>query len=84
MTQLFIGRTQELTTLDSLFSKWSSSFLVIKGRRRIGKSRLVEEFSKGKTFYRFCGEVGVNDQTQRGDFARRVPVRERTNCPQAA
>src|SRR5271156_6149339 len=75
MTQLFIGRTEELTTLDSLFSKRSSCFVVIKGRRRIGKSRLVEEFAKGKTFYRFCGlppEKGVNDQTQRNDFSRRL------------
>ena len=46
MMQSFIGRTQELSTLDSLFSKGSSCFLVVKGRRRIGKSRLVEEFSK--------------------------------------
>jgi len=75
MVQPFIGRTQELATLDGLFSKGSSCFFVIKGRRRIGKSRLVEEFSKGKTFYRFCGlppEKGSIAQMQRDDFARRL------------
>ncbi len=75
MSQPFIGRTQELATLNSLFSKGKSCFVVIKGRRRIGKSRLIEEFSSGKTFYRFSGlppEPEVTAQTQRDDFSRRL------------
>ena len=75
MPQSFIGRTQELATLNSYFSKGTSCFLVMKGRRRIGKSRLVEEFAKGKMFYRFSGlppEKGLTDQMQRDDFSRRL------------
>ena len=75
MPHNFIGREQELSTLNDLFSKGTSCFTVIKGRRRIGKSRLVEEFARNKQFYRFSGlppEKGVTAQTQRDDFARRL------------
>ena len=41
---MFIGRERELQTFHELFKKNSASFVVITGRRRIGKSRLIEEF----------------------------------------
>lgn len=44
MNQVFIGRKNELNQLKILLEKKSSSLVVIKGRRRIGKSRLIEEF----------------------------------------
>ena len=75
MSYLFIGREKELHTLEEYFSKGNSCFTVIKGRRRIGKSRLVEEFANHKLFYRFTGlppEKNVTAQTQRDDFARRL------------
>ena len=43
---MFIGRKEELKTLKSLMDRRSAQFVTIKGRRRIGKSRLIEEFSK--------------------------------------
>lgn len=55
MNSRFIGRKNELNKLQSLFEKGSASLVVVKGRRRIGKSRLIEEFSKGHTFYNFTG-----------------------------
>lgn len=54
----FIGRENELETLEGLLKKKSASLVVIKGRRRIGKSRLIEEFAKQhpyEAFYRFAG-----------------------------
>ena len=42
----FIGRSSELGFLNDLFKKKNASLIVIRGRRRIGKSRLVEEFGK--------------------------------------
>lgn len=41
--QNFIGRKHELSLLEDLYTKNSASLVVIKGRRRVGKSRLVEE-----------------------------------------
>ncbi|MBY0282087.1 MAG: hypothetical protein K2W94_08045 [Alphaproteobacteria bacterium] len=45
----FVGRKEEIQKLDFLLAKKKASLVVIRGRRRIGKSRLVEEFSKKKT-----------------------------------
>lgn len=55
MNTAFIGRKNELHKLNALFEKGSASLVVVKGRRRIGKSRLIEEFSKGHTLYNFTG-----------------------------
>ena len=64
MNARFIGRKNELHKLHSLFEKGSASLVVVKGRRRIGKSRLIEEFSKGYTFYNFTG-IPPTDKTTR-------------------
>mgnify|MGYP003314331235 CR=1 FL=1 len=41
----FEGRDQELAELTSLWERRGSSFVVCRGRRRIGKSTLIEEFA---------------------------------------
>jgi len=51
----FLGREYELGLLNGLLSKDSASLVVIRGRRRIGKSRLVEEFASRHKFYSFAG-----------------------------
>ncbi len=78
----FIGRKAELAQLRPFLSKKTASLLVIKGRRRIGKSRMVEEFAKNNTFYKFTGLApveGVTAQTQRNEFARQLS--EQLNVP---
>lgn len=61
MTQ-FIGRKKEVEQLSLLFRKKTASLVVVKGRRRIGKSRLIEEFSKNTKLYTFSGVV-PNEKT---------------------
>lgn len=71
----FIGRNKELEELNLLFKKDSSSLIVIRGRRRIGKSRLIEEFAKDKIFFEFTGLPIVENttaQSQREEFARQL------------
>ena len=51
----FIGRKEDLNALRALKGKKSASFVVVKGRRRIGKSRLIKEFAKDYTNYSFSG-----------------------------
>ena len=58
----FFGREYELKLLNSLLAKKSASLVIVKGRRRIGKSRLVEEFAKDYTFYNFSG-IPPHDKT---------------------
>lgn len=55
MSKNFIGRHVELQKLKDLFHKKSASLVVVKGRRRIGKSRLIQEFAKDYQFYNFTG-----------------------------
>ena len=72
---VFVGRKDELERLNSLLGKKSASLVVVKGRRRTGKSRLVEEFAKGKRFLVFSGIPpieGTTAQSQRDVFARQL------------
>ena len=74
----FIGREQELKQLSDLLEKKASSLVVIKGRRRIGKSRLAMEFAKQSTSYRHyyftalppAPQISAADE--REDFAQQI------------
>jgi uncharacterized protein len=45
---VFVNRKRELNHLEKEYSTNNFSFIVIYGRRRIGKTRLIEEFIKNK------------------------------------
>ncbi len=72
----FIGRKKELDSLKGLLLKKKASLVVIRGRRRIGKSRLAEEFAKSfpKTFS-LSGIPpvdGITAEMQRVEFVRQL------------
>lgn len=53
---MFIGREHELGLLAELLDKKTASLVICQGRRRIGKSRLIQEFSrKTDVFLEFQG-----------------------------
>jgi len=71
----FIGREKELAILNRFLKKRSASFLVVRGRRRIGKSRLIEEFAKQYKFYSFSGIAPTEkttEQSQRDEFSSQL------------
>lgn len=72
----FIGRKKELQSLKGLLKKNSSSLVVIRGRRRIGKSRLAEEFAASfNKAYILSGippEPGITAEIQRAAFLRQL------------
>ena len=73
--RVFVGREAELKRLDELSKSDRACLAVIKGRRRIGKSRLAEEFGSGKIFWSFNGLAptkGVTAQDQRDAFAHQL------------
>ena len=52
---MFIGRENELNTLNRLYNSDKFEFVVIYGRRRVGKTALINEFVNDKDnifFYR--------------------------------
>jgi uncharacterized protein len=61
--------------LNRLTTKKSASLVVIKGRRRIGKSRLAEEFAKPYKFYSFSGippHKKTTDTSERKAFCKQL------------
>lgn len=71
----FIGRKEELASLSQVASLQSASLVVVRGRRRIGKSRLIAEFAQrsGRPFYKFVGLApgyGITAEVQRNEFMR--------------
>ena len=43
---MFFGRESELEDLTALWRKSTASLVACRGRRRIGKSRLIREFAR--------------------------------------
>lgn len=74
---LFLGRKQELSRLSRLRRLKKASLVVIKGRRRVGKSTLVQEFAKGKRLISLSGlppAPGITQQKQRDEFGDQLCV----------
>lgn len=72
---MFVGRSDELKKLHLQFDMGRASLVVIKGRRRIGKSRLVQEFAKNKHFWTFSGLAPTSKTTlqdQLNHFSRQL------------
>ena len=68
----FVGRKKELIRLHAIYATPQGTLVVIRGRRRIGKSRLIIESSKEHHLIRFSGlppEKNITAQTQREHFA---------------
>ena len=58
---MFIGRTRELESLKEFYDRDGIGMTVIYGRRRIGKSTLINEFVKDKkTIFYTATKVGKN------------------------
>ena len=68
---MFIGRENELNTLNRLYSSDKFEFAVIYGRRRVGKTALINEFVKGKDNIFFTG-VETNEKQNLDNFSRSI------------
>lgn len=68
---MFIGRENELNTLNRLYSSDKFEFAVIYGRRRVGKTALINEFVKDKDNIFFTG-VETNEKQNLDNFSRSI------------
>lgn len=66
---MFIGREHELNTLNKLYNSDKFEFAVIYGRRRVGKTALISEFTKDKDTIFFTG-VETNEKQNLDNFSR--------------
>ena len=67
---MFVGRQEQLAALANLWSKRTSSLVTCRGRRRIGKSTLIEEFAR-RTADRFINIAGLSPRKGMTDRAQR-------------
>jgi AAA+ ATPase superfamily predicted ATPase len=59
MQRKFIGREAELDVLNKAYEKQQFQMPILWGRRRVGKSELLTEFSKNKNVIFFTGTQGT-------------------------
>lgn len=63
MVRKFVGRKKEIAVLESEWSKANGKLIILYGRRRIGKTRLVTEFISNKTgIYYFAQDTSSQIQ----------------------
>ena len=91
---MFVGRESDLADLDALWRKRVASLVTCRGRRRIGKSTLIEEFARrsGARFVKLEGkapEPGMTNKIQLASFLEQLrrqtktPVRSLANWSEA-
>lgn len=74
----FVGRQRELSALQRLVEKRAPSLVAVTGRRRIGKSRLIQEFAERNPEYRHLSiaalapQPGITAARQREAFAAQM------------
>ena len=80
---MFFGREDLLARLETLFNKRTASLVTCRGRRRIGKSTLVEKFAEraGARFIKIEGvkpRPGLDNQKELENFAAKLA--SQTQC----
>ncbi len=70
MKNKLIAREEEWNELQKCMDSNESEFVIVCGRRRIGKTFLVEEFFDDKYDFRFVGGHNLRGRAQLNNFAR--------------
>ena len=65
-----IGRKEEQRLLRSLATSGEAEFVVVYGRRRIGKTFLVRETFDNSFFFSYTGIANIDSPRQRAEFAK--------------
>jgi len=70
---IIIGRTEELNSLDKLYQIKQAKLLAVYGRRRVGKSYLLEQWSKkSKNVIFFEGLKNVDKKVQVANMQKKI------------
>lgn len=68
---MFIGRERELNSLNKLYASDKFEFAVVYGRRRVGKTALINQFMKDKKAIYFMG-VESNEKQNLENFSKNI------------
>lgn len=72
MNEPFVARERECSELNRALQSHRSEFVIVYGRRRVGKTFLIENFFEGVFDFRFVGTRGADMRTQLQNFAREL------------
>ena len=85
-----IGRTEEIVSMNRLYDSGKAELVAVYGRRRIGKTFLVDESLKGKITFRHAGlspvdELGkhnfLKDQLKHFYYSLQLHGMKKSKCP---
>lgn len=62
-----IGRKNEITILDKLYNSNKAQFVAVYGRRRVGKTYLINEVFDGKITFRHAGLSPIESDSDKSD-----------------
>jgi hypothetical protein len=78
MTQI-IGRKKEIELIDNYLQSTKAEFLVVCGRRRIGKTFLIKQFFNNRFTFYMSGAENATKTQQLFNFT--IALREYSNTP---
>lgn len=68
---MFIGRKKELKYLEDIYESNKAEFITIYGRRRIGKTEILKQFSKNKKCFFYSAKI-CTDYDQLLAFSEKI------------
>lgn len=79
----FIARKEELKILENEYGKESSSFVAVYGRRRIGKTELINHFitSQALPFFSVTGAYDASEKSHLNNFSNKFSLAFGTQKP---
>ena len=76
-----IGRKSEREQIQKLYDSGKSEFVVVYGRRRIGKTFLVNRFFDNKFFFKVTGLASKDRMSQLVNFGDALKKQGSPLCP---
>jgi uncharacterized protein len=73
----FVNRIRELEILKNVHSRKEASLIVVSGRRRIGKTELIEQFFIGSQILKF---EGIQHEISKGEKNKANEIHQISNC----
>lgn len=78
-----IGRSKEIAEFQQCYNSNRSEFVIVYGRRRVGKTYLVTELYANEFAFSFVGGHNLSKQIQLNNFAHALQVQTKSAYPPA-
>ena len=72
MLQNLIGRKEEIRILDACMKESNAQLIILYGRRRIGKTYLINEYFDGRFDFKITGSYKEKREIQLYNFAEEL------------